>query len=232
MDLAPARDEGRRMGLSVEEAGEAIAFREKMLKERMRANGVAERTDEKDGGKTGKKVNGAREGTSAVHSEDEADDEADERTPFLTTAKRRASKPGNGRLDSGEEEEEDDIQPKIKINPLAPSTEVYDKVKTALEERQQAKSVSASRNRSRGAGADEAEGDEPDLEGGMGTGDTAGRVRAGRDDERILVNDVMAPKGKRVAVPVRIEPKVYFATERTFLVRPLSFPPSLYTAPD
>jgi hypothetical protein len=27
-------------------------------------------------------------------------------------------------------------------------------------------------------------------------------------------------KGKRIAVPVRIEPKVYFASERTFLVRP------------
>lgn len=39
-----------------------------------------------------------------------------------------------------------------------------------------------------------------------------------REDERLLVRDWSAPSGKRIAVPVRIEPKVYFANERTFLV--------------
>ncbi|OAX37001.1 SPX-domain-containing protein [Rhizopogon vinicolor AM-OR11-026] len=38
-----------------------------------------------------------------------------------------------------------------------------------------------------------------------------------RDEERLLVRDWTAPSGKRIAVPVRIEPKVYFANERTFL---------------
>lgn len=38
-----------------------------------------------------------------------------------------------------------------------------------------------------------------------------------REDERLLVRDWSAPSGKRIAVPVRIEPKVYFANERTFL---------------
>ncbi|KAF7312544.1 SPX domain-containing protein [Mycena indigotica] len=38
-----------------------------------------------------------------------------------------------------------------------------------------------------------------------------------RDDERRVSRDVHAPPGKRISVPIRIEPKVYFAAERTFL---------------
>jgi len=38
-----------------------------------------------------------------------------------------------------------------------------------------------------------------------------------REEERLLVRDWSAPSGKRIAVPVRVEPKVYFANERTFL---------------
>lgn len=38
-----------------------------------------------------------------------------------------------------------------------------------------------------------------------------------REEDRLLVRDWSAPSGKRIAVPVRIEPKVYFANERTFL---------------
>ncbi|KAJ7067167.1 VTC domain-containing protein [Mycena amicta] len=38
-----------------------------------------------------------------------------------------------------------------------------------------------------------------------------------QDEERRLSRDVHAPPGKRISVPVRIEPKVYFAAERTFL---------------
>lgn len=37
------------------------------------------------------------------------------------------------------------------------------------------------------------------------------------EQERLLVRDWTAPSGKKIAVPVRIEPKVYFANERTFL---------------
>ncbi|KIL67548.1 hypothetical protein M378DRAFT_73335 [Amanita muscaria Koide BX008] len=36
-------------------------------------------------------------------------------------------------------------------------------------------------------------------------------------DDPIVSRDWRAPPGKRIAVPVRIEPKVYFAAERTFL---------------
>ncbi|KAG1743955.1 uncharacterized protein EDB91DRAFT_1335642 [Suillus paluster] len=38
-----------------------------------------------------------------------------------------------------------------------------------------------------------------------------------REDERLLMRDWTAPAGKRIAVSVRVEPKVYFANERTFL---------------
>jgi hypothetical protein len=40
-------------------------------------------------------------------------------------------------------------------------------------------------------------------------------------DDRILTREWHAPSGKRIAIPVRVEPKVYFASERTFLVRVL-----------
>jgi len=36
-------------------------------------------------------------------------------------------------------------------------------------------------------------------------------------DDRIVERNVRAPAGKRISIPVRIEPKVYFAAERTFL---------------
>lgn len=45
----------------------------------------------------------------------------------------------------------------------------------------------------------------------------------GQDDEEengtVLVRSFHAQPGKRIAVPVRIEPKVMFANERTFMVR-------------
>ncbi|KAF9065092.1 VTC domain-containing protein [Rhodocollybia butyracea] len=37
------------------------------------------------------------------------------------------------------------------------------------------------------------------------------------NDDRLLSRDWRAPAGKHISIPVRIEPKVYFAAERTFL---------------
>lgn len=43
-------------------------------------------------------------------------------------------------------------------------------------------------------------------------------VRVAKDPENTeYVDDLKVPKGKRICVPVRVEPKVYFANERTFL---------------
>jgi hypothetical protein len=39
------------------------------------------------------------------------------------------------------------------------------------------------------------------------------------EEERILTREWRAEPGKKIAVPVRVEPKVYFACERTFLAR-------------
>lgn len=220
MDMAPARDEGKRMGLSVEEAAGAIAFRERMLKERMSAAAAAASSSPGNGRDgVASDANGAGEGPSAIHSEDEGEDgdgeeEGDERTPFLAGKNRRASRTGSNQNGSGNGTVERSAI-KLNINPLAPSTEVYDKVKTALEARELEQNRSRSRSHTRDGeqhdGEGEGEGEDgADLE-------AAGRSRAAGDD-RILVNDVVAPKGKRVAIPIRIEPKVYFATERTFLV--------------
>lgn len=38
------------------------------------------------------------------------------------------------------------------------------------------------------------------------------------DKGTVFLNDFVVPKGKKIWVPIRIEPKVYFATERTYLL--------------
>jgi hypothetical protein len=48
--------------------------------------------------------------------------------------------------------------------------------------------------------------------------DTAGPSNIAFDEETNFIRDFVAQPGKRIAVPVRVEPKVYFAQERTFLV--------------
>ncbi|KAL4066941.1 SPX-domain-containing protein [Scleroderma citrinum] len=90
-------------------------------------------------------------------------------------------------------------QPRYKalsINPLAPSSE-FDKT---LRERLQG--AGATGNTEPGAGPREA------------TGIVQDEIQ---ESDRLLVRDWIAPSGKKIAVPVRIEPKVYFANERTFL---------------
>lgn len=47
-------------------------------------------------------------------------------------------------------------------------------------------------------------------------------------DNRVLSSGLFDPAGRRISVPVRIEPKVYFACERTFLVHFLHFYPEAF----
>jgi hypothetical protein len=49
-------------------------------------------------------------------------------------------------------------------------------------------------------------------------GSASGLSAQPESDEVRLIRDFVASPGKRIAVPVRIEPKVFFAQERTFLV--------------
>jgi len=153
MDVAPAKDERQRMGISSQELDEAIAYREKMLK--------------------------ASQAASTSHN----GEGASERTPFLknqnTTATATQMKPRA-----------------LSIDPLAPS-HAFDQT---LRERLGNEFDTAAANN----------------QGNTGNGDDE-EEQALRSDERILSRDFRAPKGKRIAVPVRIEPKVYFASERTFL---------------
>ena len=102
----------------------------------------------------------------------------------------------------------------MSIDPLAPSSAFDETLRDRLRE------DAARRN-------DEEAVDDDDDEDGDGD-EESGRARAAsrgegtsRGDERLLERNWSAPTGKRIAVPVRIEPKVYFAAERTFFVSAL-----------
>ena len=152
MDLAPARDEGARIGLGSAQAADAIAFREKQLKERAQHAGPS------------------RARSSEILPVLQA--------PPTTPAPRQPLRMRT-----------------LSIDPLAPSSTFDERFKARLD---------AVKHANEEAEAAEAQANAR----GDGTG-----------DDRILTREWSAPPGKRIAIPVRIEPKVYFATERTFLVR-------------
>ncbi|KAF9243457.1 VTC domain-containing protein [Melanogaster broomeanus] len=87
-------------------------------------------------------------------------------------------------------------QKSLSIDPLAPSS-VFDKT---LRERLNG-ATAEDRSKQTTPQSSEAEGLTEEIP----------------EEERLLVRDWIAPSGKKIAVPVRIEPKVYFANERTFL---------------
>jgi hypothetical protein len=161
MDLAPARDEGARIGLAEGQAADAIAFREKQLKERAQQPGPSR----------------------ALSSEILPVVRAPPTTP--------APRPPRLRT--------------LSIDPLVPSSTFDERFKDRLRAVKRAQ--------------DE---DEDDVE--VHTAEASPSSNRNGDD-RIMTREWHAPAGKRIVVPVRIEPKVYFATERTFLVRrpPLLF---------
>ena len=160
MDLAPARDERQRMGISGQELDEAIAYRERMLKERQATS-------------------------TSRNGEGQSGEGANERTPFLKNNTSTA----------------EHIRPRaLSIDPLAPSHAFDRTLRERLGGELESSAAATTNQDNTGTGDDEEE-------------------QALRSDERILSRDFRAPEGKRIAVPVRIEPKVYFASERTFLVR-------------
>lgn len=170
MDITPAKDEGRRTGLTDVEVAEAIAYREQKLKD------------------------AAAQGKKAAHEEldEEADEEhsgdINERTPFLR----------------GRPIVKEPVRPRaFSIDPLAPSSAFDETLKERLRGAKSAKGASGSDDNAVIDDDDE----EEELAGPSG-------------GERELIRHFRAPAGKRVSMPVRIEPKVYFANERTFLVSP------------
>lgn len=172
IDVAPARDEDKRTGLSGKEVADAIAFRERMLKER----------------KAAAKANGKKPTTGAEEAIEEEEAEGDENTPFLRGRKDRGSTTSRERSNVDNRN--------LSIDPLAPSSAFDETLRERL------------RDESRTAHSQLDDIDE----------DTETTASVANHDDRVLSREWTAPSGKRIAVPVRVEPKVYFAAERTFLV--------------
>lgn len=104
----------------------------------------------------------------------------------------------------------DNVNPRtLSIDPLAPSSAFDETLKTKLSGERAARQriENGNSNEPRDDGDENGRGDAEDEEMGRQNG-----------NDRILTRDWHAPDGKRISVPVRIEPKVYFAAERTFLV--------------
>lgn len=127
---------------------------------------------------------------TVFEDEEEDVDEGDERTPFL---RRRSSivvgHPRN-----------------LSIDPLAPAS-TFDQSFWSKVKEDHANSNNANKPRHRTI--------EPVPESdGLEDEDIA----SGSAEQREFIRSFRAQDGKRIAVPVRIEPKVIFANERTFLV--------------
>ncbi|KAF8638328.1 hypothetical protein AX17_002348 [Amanita inopinata Kibby_2008] len=87
----------------------------------------------------------------------------------------------------------------LSINPLTPASAFDETFKSRLRGAQDAKG--------RGVAEPIFEVEAQDAQNGS----------SGELDDRIVSREWRAPPGKRISVPVRVEPKVYFAAERTFL---------------
>jgi hypothetical protein len=211
-------DETKRTGLSSEEVKAAITYREQMLKER--------REEEAEEQKKQKKTGKDRDVASVEGIAEEAGGGAIGGAP-------------TGIFDRRKYYQASTISRKLKtsalaINPLAPSTAFDETLKTRLQGAQQLehgflsgrrrkRHSSSSRTRSRNASIPPYD----DQAGENGEGKRAEEIEENRAlgepsgqyvDDRIVERSWRAPRGKKIAVPVRIEPKVYFAAERTFLV--------------
>ena len=187
MDIGPAKDEGKRTGLTAGDVAEAIAYREKMLNQSRvdLAQSYQSRRSVLKG-----KVSGS--GSDRDDVEEIEPTQGDERKPYL---RGRPTLPPTTKEPRG-----------ISIDPLAPSS-AFDRT---LRERLQGTKTPANGQDS-ADGTTTVKGDDENNQG-EGTSHPCG-------DDRVLVRHFKAPAGKRVSIPVRIEPKVYFAAERTFLVR-------------
>lgn len=193
MDIGPAKDEGKRTGLTAGEVAEAIAYRERMLSQ-SRVDLAQSYQSRKSvlKGKASGSVSGSDEDDVEVEVDEVKTTEGDERRPFLR---------GRPTLAPTTKEPRG-----ISINPLAPSS-AFDRT---LRERLRGSKPRADAQDSVDGTTAVSEDGENDQEEG---------TSHPRGDDREPVRHFKAPAGKKVSMPVRIEPKVYFAAERTFLVR-------------
>lgn len=221
-DYLPAKDEGKITGLSGEDLQAAISYREQMLKERQAAEEENQARNVR--GKGSEKE--PKDHTISEEDQDQGDGMNGHYYHKPSQHKRYESTMGK-KLRSRA----------LSIDPLAPSQAFDETLKTRLEiaqvheddrrrfQEEQPSSSSPrftrSSNRSRyGRRNDQTEGNEEDDRPADEIEEEAalGIPKMSYADDRIVERNVRAPAGKRIAIPVRIEPKVYFAAERTFLV--------------
>jgi hypothetical protein len=164
LDKVAAHDEDKRTGLTghEHEVREAIAWRQKMLREQPSSS------------KTSSKAKAKSRDFATGQSDAEDEASGDERTPFLKSRRAKEAKA------------EEKKRRVMSIDPLAPSTAFDETLRERLQKETRAQ--------------EEQEQPQPQ-----------------NVDDRILERNWRAPPGKHIAVPVRVEPKVYFALERTFL---------------
>ena len=143
----------------------------------------------------------ARISTETLEDEDEEYSADDERVPFL-----RGRRNTRGQQETRTGKGGDSSVRALSIDPLAPSQAFDQTFKNRL-------AMAAASERGQ-HGEDESE--IGDLEDERAQGQGQGSRTNG--DDRELVRFWKSAPGQRIAVPVRIEPKVYFASERTFLV--------------
>lgn len=203
MDIAAVRgaDEARYVRLAEEQVTEAVLFREEVLRRAREGGGDS---------------NGKGKGTGAgVVSDEDEDEAADAHVPYL---RRRSSVPVGERPQN------------LAIDPLAPSSQFdksfWSKLSNAASANgngngKQAKvnGVSASKVKGgkslRHAAIAEEDEDEEREAAGLADGEEEDE---GEVVQTIYVKNIRSAAGKKISVPVRIEPKVIFANERTFLV--------------
>lgn len=222
-EYLPAKDEGKITGLSGEDLQAAIAFREQMLKERQEAD-----RENQTGEGRGKGSEKEPEDHTIVEEGQDQGDEVNGHYYHKPSQHKRYESTTGKKLRNRA----------LSIDPLAPSQAFDETLKTRLElaqvreddrrrfqEEQPSSSSSPhftrSSNRSRyGRRNDQTEGNEDDNRPADEIEEEAalGISKMSYADDRIVERNVRAPAGKRISIPVRIEPKVYFAAERTFLV--------------
>ncbi|KAF8206183.1 VTC domain-containing protein [Mycena galopus ATCC 62051] len=189
-DLLPAKDEDKWARLSGKEVQEAIAYREHMLK----AQG------ESDVGSPGNnRTNRVR--SARRDAAEDADDEDEDPDRVLA----RGRPPAGKAIPI--------VKPRtLSIDPLAPSLAFDETLRDRLKNEQDARKQREIEER-----PEEREEEDEDTHPNENDDEDDPLLPRPRDDERRVSRDFRAPPGKRISVPVRIEPKVYFAAERTFL---------------
>ena len=142
-----------------------------------------------------------------------------------TTGGNGKGKDGEDRVEGGSSQvskKRTQNDPSLRIDPLA-SSDRFDRNMSQLDERNLNKlneAVKAKAKASQRQGGDEDDDDDNDDDAG-GRIDQEDEI----DEDRVVyVDQFRAPPGKRIAVPVRMEPKVVFAAERTFLKVRLTIP--------